>query len=82
MRNINNMMLRDMDVVSQGTSKSRRIKNVDGYFIPRAVLMLTGEKGPQKEGLYLSKQTAMGLWSCQREQTVKGACTITQATRD
>ena len=31
-------MLRD--VVAQGPSKSRRIKNVDGYFFPRATLML------------------------------------------
>ena len=28
------------DVVAQGPSKSRRIKNVFGYFFPRAMLML------------------------------------------
>ena len=28
------------DVVAQGPSVSRRIKNVDGYFFPRAMLML------------------------------------------
>ena len=31
-------MLRD--VVGQGASKSRRVYNVDGYFFPRAMLML------------------------------------------
>ena len=34
-------MLRD--VVAQGPSKSRRIKIVDGYCFPRAMLMLRGE---------------------------------------
>ena len=30
------------DVVAQGPSKSRRIKNVDGYFFHKAMLMLRG----------------------------------------
>ena len=39
-------------------------------------------KRPAKQGLSLSKQIAMGLWSCHREKAVKGACTVTQAARD
>ena len=30
------------DVVAQGPSESRRMKNIDGYFFPRAMLMLRG----------------------------------------
>ena len=72
-------MLRD--VVAQGPSNSCRIKNVDGYFFPRAMLILRG-RAPAKEGLSLGRQTAMGLWSCHGEQAVKGACTVTKAGRD
>ena len=36
----------------------------------------------RKTGAFsLSKQGAMGLWLCHREQAVKGACTVTQAAR-
>ena len=31
------------DVVAQGPSKSRRIKIVDRYFVPRAMFMLSGK---------------------------------------
>ena len=71
-------MLRD--VVAQGPSKSRRIKNVYGYFFPRAMLMR--RERPAKQGLSMRKQIAMGLWSCHRENARKGACTVTQAARD
>ena len=71
-------MLRD--VVAQGPSKSRHIENVDDYFFPRARLMLRGKA--RKSGAFPEQATAMGLWSCHREQAVKGACTVTQAARD
>ena len=71
-------MLRD--VVAQGPSKPRRINNVDGYFFPEQCSC--SGKRPAKQGLSLSKQTAMGIWSCDREQAVKGACIVTQAARD
>ena len=66
------------DLVAQGPSKSRRIKKVDGYIFPEQY----SGKGPAKQGLPLSKQTTIGVWSYHREQAVKGACTVTQAARD
>ena len=68
------------DVAAQGPSKSRRRKDVDGYFFPEQC-PCSGRR-PTKLGLALSKQTAMGLWSYHREQAVKGAGTVTQAARD
>ena len=50
-------MLRD--VVAQGPSKSRRIKDVDGYFFSQSNAHAQGN-GPKKQGLSLSKQIAMG----------------------
>ena len=70
-------MLRD--VVAQGPSKSRRIKNDYGYFFPQSNAYAQ-VNGPRNRGL--SKQIAMGLWSCHREKAAKGACIITQAARD
>ena len=60
------------DVVAQGPSKCRRIKNVDGYFFCRACSCSGGR--PTKQGLSLSKQTAM-YYDHATEQAVKGACT-------
>ena len=68
------------DVVAQGPSKSRHTKNVDGYFFPEQCSCSRGR--PEKQRLSVSKQTAMGLWSCHREQVVKVACTVTQTARD
>ena len=72
-------MLRD--VVAQGPPKSRRMKNVYGdFFIPEQCSC--SGKRPAKQRLSLSKQIAMGRWSCHREKAIKGACTVTKAARD
>ena len=71
-------MLRD--VAAQGPSKYRLVKNGDGYFFPEQCSC--SGKWPAKQGLSLSKHPEMGLWSCNREQVVKGAFTVTQAARD
>ena len=65
-------------VVAQGRSKSRRIRNVDGHLIPEQC-SCSGERA--KQALSPSKQTAVGLWSCHRDQAVKGAGAVNQATR-
>ena len=72
---------RTSDVAAQGPSKSRRIKNADGYFFPEQ-LSFSGRRPAKKQRLSVSKKTAMGLWSCHREPAVKGARTVTQAARD
>ena len=66
------------DVVAQGPSKSRYMKNVDGYFFPEQYPC--SGKQLVKRGLSVSK-TAMGLWSCNRERAVKGACAVTAGAR-
>ena len=66
------------DVVER--SKSRRTRTLTAIFFPEQG-SCSGTR-PAKQGLSLSKQTAMGLWSCHREQIVKGACTVTQEARD
>ena len=68
------------DVVAQGPSESRRIKNVDGFLFPRAMLML--RQTARKQRLSLSMSIALGFWPCHREKAVKGTCTVTQAARD
>ena len=75
-KNEKKLMLRD--VVAQG--QSRRIKTLTAIVFPEQCLC--SAERPAKQGLSLSKQTAMGLWSCHREKAVKGACTVTQAARD
>ena len=69
------------DVVAQGRSKSRRIKNVDGYFFSRAVLMLRGTA--RKAGAVPEQSNCKGVM-VMPERTggkVKGACTVAQAAR-
>ena len=63
------------DVVAQRPSKARYIKTVDGYFVAEQCSCSGG--CPAQRGLSLSKQTALALCSCHKEQAVKGACTVT-----
>ena len=59
------------DAVAPGQSKSRRIKNIDGYFSSRVILMLMAL--PAEQGLSLTKKTAIGLWPCHRAHAVKAS---------
>ena len=68
------------DVVAQGPSKSRRIKNVDGFYFPEQCSC--PGYALRKQALSLSMNIALGFWSRHREKAIKGACTVKQAARD
>ena len=57
--------------VAQGPSKSHRIGNDDGYLFFSRAISCSGKR-PAKQGLPLFNQTAIGFWSCHREQAGKG----------
>ena len=68
-------MLRD--VVAQVPAESRRIKNVDGCFIPYSSAHPQGEC-PRKTTFAQASTLQWGYYHV----TVKGTCTVTQAGRD
>ena len=59
-------MLRDF--VAQGPSKSRRVKNVYGYFFPRAMLML--------------RKTARKIWTLPEQANCNGVMVTSQRKGD
>ena len=66
--------------LSQGPSKSRRVI-VDGYFVPRAMFMLSWKA---RKTVSLPEQANCNGFTVMLPRTgaVKGACTVTEAARD
>ena len=58
------------DVVAQGRSKSRRIKNVYGYFFPRAMLML--RETARKTGAFPEQANCNGVMIMSQRKCDKG----------
>ena len=69
-----------------GTSLLRGRRSLAAYETLTAIFVpeqcSCSSKRPAKQGLSLSKQTDMGLWSCHREQAVKGASIVAQSPLD
>ena len=58
------------DVVAQGPSKSHRIKNVYGYFFPRAMLILRGKACTT--GAFLEQANCNGVTVISQRKCGKG----------
>ena len=71
-------MLRD--AVAKDLSKSRHIKDVDGFFFTGMELMLRDTAC--KAGVYSEQRNCCGLCSWHRAHVVKATCTVIQAARD
>ena len=68
------------DVVAQGSPKSRRIRNVDGFLFPRA--MLVPRVCPPTTGAFPEHEHCSGVLVLSQRKAIKGACTVKQAARD
>ena len=73
----NKLLLRD--VVAQGSAKSRRMKNGDGFLFPKA--MLVPRVCPPKTGAFPEHEHCSGVLVLSKRKVMKGACTVKQAAR-